>query len=185
LTRFADLRRSQCAKFVRRLQPSHLTLFPPGKPRTDASFAQVEVLLTKIRQNLANLTPLLSGSLSALAAWILFSCVGITILFAQAPSAPTHLEISAATLPETNAYANTTLTYKIIDAPHHTYGYDVFGDGRLMFHQTNVPALPGNEGFSTKEDATKVALLVIDKIRKGEMPPTISINEMKTLGVIK
>ncbi len=77
------------------------------------------------------------------------------------------------------------LTYKIIDAPKHTYCYDVFADGRLMIHQTSVPALPNNEGFKTKEDATKVALLVIDKIRKGEMPPTISIDEMKKLNVIK
>jgi hypothetical protein len=77
------------------------------------------------------------------------------------------------------------LTYKIIDAPNHTYCYDVFADGRLTIHQSSVPALPGNEGFKTKEDATKVALLVIDKIRKGEMPPTITIDEMKKLNVIK
>ena len=86
---------------------------------------------------------------------------------------------------QASAYANTKLTYKIIDAPKHTYGYDVFADGRLMIHQTSVPALPGNEGFKTKEDATKVALLVIEKIKKGEMPPTISIDEMKKLNVIK
>ena len=39
--------------------------------------------------------------------------------------------------------------------------------------------------LKTKDDVTKVALLVIEKIRKGEMPPTISIDEMKTLSVIK
>ena len=54
-----------------------------------------------------------------------------------------------------------------------------------MIHQTSAPALPGNKGFKTKADATKVALLVIEKIKKGEMPPTISIDEMKKLGVIK
>ena len=107
------------------------------------------------------------------------------MLFAQAPSAPAQPDSSAAKFPEASAYANTKLTYKIIDAPKHTYCYDVFADGRLMIHQTSVPALPGNEGFKTKEDATKVALLVIDKIKKGEMPPTISIDEMKKLKVIK
>ena len=54
-----------------------------------------------------------------------------------------------------------------------------------MIHQTNAPALPGNEGFKTKEDASEVALLVLAKIKKGEMPPTISIDEMKRLNVIK
>jgi hypothetical protein len=61
----------------------------------------------------------------------------------------------------------------------------VYAEGRLMIHQTSAPGLPGNEGFKTKADAEKVALLVIDKIEKGEMPPTISIEEMKKLNVIK
>ena len=105
--------------------------------------------------------------------------------FCTIPVVSARPDSNAAKFPETSAYANTKLTYKIIDAPNHTYGYDVFGDGKLMIHQTSVPALPGNEGFKTKDDATKVALLVIEKIRKGEMPPTISIDEMKTLSVIK
>ena len=116
---------------------------------------------------------------------ILFFGASITMLFAQAPSAPTNLRVSSVQFPEANVYANTTLSYKVIDVPDHTYGYDVFADGRLMIHQTSVPALPGNEGFKTKDDATKVALLVIEKLRKGEMPPTISIDEMKQLNAIK
>ena len=106
------------------------------------------------------------------------------MICAQAPSASAQPDSSATKLPA-SAYANTKLTYKIIDAPKHTYGYDVFADGRLMIHQTSAPGLPGNEGFKTKADASKVAALVIGKIRKGEMPPTVSINEMKTLNVIK
>ena len=109
----------------------------------------------------------------------------MTILFAQAPSAPAQSDGSAAKFPAASAYARTKLSYKVIDALKHTYGYDVFADGRLMIHQPSAPALPGNEGFKTKEDASKVALLVIDKIKKGEMPPTISIGEMKQLKVIK
>ena len=60
-----------------------------------------------------------------------------------------------------------------------------YSDGRLMIHQSSVPGLPGNEGLKTKADAEKVAQLVIEKIKKGEMPPTVSIEEMKTLNVIK
>ena len=124
-------------------------------------------------------------SVTALAAFILFSCVSITMLLAQTPSAPPKPESNLATFATASASASTKLTYKIIDAPAHTWCYDVFADGKLMIHQTSAPALPGNEGFKTKEDATKVALLVIEKIKKGEMPPTISIDEMKTLNVIK
>ena len=124
-------------------------------------------------------------SVPAAAALVLSCCTSISTLFAQAPLVPARPDSNAAKFPEASAYANTKLTYKIIDAPDHTYGYDVFADGKLMIHQTSVPALPGNEGFKTKDDATKVALLVIAKIKKGEMPPTISIDEMKTLNVIK
>src|SRR5437762_14261006 len=126
-----------------------------------------------------------AGMIKSLAALILFCCMTMTMLFAQAHSAPAQPDNSAARFQKAGAYANTKLTYKVIDAPKQTYGYDVFADGKLMIHQTSAPALPGNEGFRTKEDATKVALLVIEKIKKGEMPPAISIEEMKQLNVIK
>src|SRR6266566_7308417 len=137
----------------------------------------------KVRQKFGGRS--VAGMIKSLAALILFCCMSMTMLFAQPPSAPAQPDSSAAKFPEASAYANTKLTYKIIDAPKHTYGYDVFADGKLMIHQTSAPALPGNEGFKTKEDATKVALLVIEKIKKDEMPPTISIDEMKQLNVIK
>ena len=137
----------------------------------------------RIRQNVGGRS--VAETVKSFAALILSCCMSMTMLFAQAPSAPAQKDSSAANFPKASAYANTKLTYKIIDAPKHTYCYDVFADGRLMIHQPSAPALPGNEGFRTKADATKVALLAIDKIKKGEMPPTISIDEMKKLKVIK
>ncbi len=107
------------------------------------------------------------------------------MLFAQAPATPAQQQAPAGQFPDGSAYANSALTYKIINAPNNTFCYDVYADGRLMIHQSSAPGLPGNEGFKTKDDATKVALLVIDKIRKGEMPPSVSIEEIKQLEVIK
>lgn len=74
--------------------------------------------------------------------------------------------------------------YKVIDAPANTFGYDVYGDGKLIIHQTSIPAMSGNKGFATKADAVKVAELVIEKIRKGIMPPTVSKDELQKLKVI-
>ena len=147
------------------------------------SLAQLEVMALRIRQNVGGRS--VAETVKSFATLILSCCLTMTMLSAQPPSAPTQSDGSAAKFPEASAYANTKLTYKIIDAPKHTYCYDVFADGRLMVHQTNAPAVPGNEGFKTREDATKVALLVIKNIRKGEMPPTISIDEMKKLNVIQ
>jgi hypothetical protein len=80
--------------------------------------------------------------------------------------------------PKTSQFHNTKLTYRIIGAPSKTIGYDIYANGRLIIHQSSVPALPGNAGFKTKAAAEKVAQLVITKIQKGEMPPTVSIVEM-------
>ena len=78
----------------------------------------------------------------------------------------------------------TTYTYKIITLPDKTYGYDVFANGKLLVHQATIPAMPGNSGFATKKDATKVAELVIRKLKDGIMPPTITVEELRQLKVI-
>ena len=109
---------------------------------------------------------------------ILCQWLFITVLSAQSP---TQADSSNIKFPEASAYSNVKLTYKIIDAPNHTFCYDVYADNKLLIHQTSIPAMPGNEGFKTKADAEKVALLVIGKIRNGEMPPTVSIEEMQNL----
>ena len=86
--------------------------------------------------------------------------------------------------PKASQYNNSKLSYKIISSANGTWGYDIYADGRKMIHQPSVPGMPGNEGFKTKVRAEKVAGLVITKIRKGEMPPTVEIKEMKKLKAI-
>lgn len=83
--------------------------------------------------------------------------------------------------PKPGQFINTKLEYKIIPAINNTYGYDIYADGKLMIHQNSIPAMPGNEGFKTKASAEKVAQLVIQKIKKGEMPPTVSVEELNKL----
>ena len=118
-------------------------------------------------------------------ALFLFQFFSITLLFAQAPLNSAQPDKNAVQFPEANTYANADLSYNIIDAPNNSFGYDVYAEGRLMIHQTSIPGLPGNEGFKTRDDAIKVAEMVMYKIRKGEMPPTVTSEEMKQLGVIK
>ncbi len=115
---------------------------------------------------------------------IAFSMAIFFALSAYAQQQPKQPEKNTSKFPASSTYANTKLTYKIIDAPGNTYCYDVLADGRLMIHQASAPGLPGNKGFKTKADAEKVAKLVISKIRKGEMPPTVTVEEMQKLKVI-
>ena len=84
-----------------------------------------------------------------------------------------------------NPYANAEITIKIIPSPRKTFGYDILLHGKPLVHQPNIPALPGNEGFSTKEKAQTVAEFVVKKIRKNEMPPTVTIEDLSKMGVLK
>jgi hypothetical protein len=83
--------------------------------------------------------------------------------------------------PAGNAYAKANITTKIIPAEGNTWGYDILIEGERFVHQSSKPGLPGNRGFATKAKAQKVADLVVAKIKKGQMPPSVSIEEMKQL----
>ena len=76
------------------------------------------------------------------------------------------------------------ISYTIIPAADHTFGYNIYKDGRLLVHQPVIPCLPGTKGFHKKADAQKTALMVMQKIRHGIMPPTISINELESIGIL-
>jgi hypothetical protein len=84
-----------------------------------------------------------------------------------------------------NPYAHAEIALKVISAANNTYGYDIFLYGRLFVHQPNIPGLPGNNGFPTKEGAQKVAEFVAKKIRNNEIPPTVTIDDLNHIGVLK
>ena len=83
-----------------------------------------------------------------------------------------------------NPYANAEISIKIIPSINKTFGYDILVQGKQLIHQPNIPAMPGNEGFKTKKSAQKVAEFVVKKIRKNEMPPTLSVEDLKKMDVL-
>jgi hypothetical protein len=91
-------------------------------------------------------------------------------------------------LPLTSEKAKRTDTekfsFEIIAADQNTYAYNIYSNGKLLIHQPSIPGLPGNRGFRTREDAEKVAKVIIDKIKKGLVPPGITQEEMKNLSII-
>ena len=112
--------------------------------------------------------------------FLIFLLLGSASAMAQQKQAPK----SEVQFPTAAQFANTQLTYKIIPAANNTFCYDVLADGKILIHQPSKPGLPGNEGFKTKAAAAKVAQLIITKIKKGEMPPSVTTEELKKLNVL-
>jgi hypothetical protein len=85
---------------------------------------------------------------------------------------------------KTQGFSADSLTYTIIRSDQQTYGYDIYANGKLLIHQSSIPGMPGNQAFKSEQDAEKVAQVVITKILEGQMPPAITINELKKLEII-
>ena len=90
----------------------------------------------------------------------------------------------ASLLEAVSPYRDAEITAEINPAEGNTFGYDIYVYGSVMVHQPSRPGLPGNAGFATEEAARKVADLVIRKIRNNELPPTVTIEELRELGVL-
>ena len=69
---------------------------------------------------------------------------------------------------------------KIIPAVH-GFGYDIYVDNKLFIHQTTIPAVAGNNGFATKDEAEKVARKMVEKMKNGESLPSLSAVEVDKL----
>jgi hypothetical protein len=81
---------------------------------------------------------------------------------------------------ESNGVYN-DLKYNIIPSRNNTWGYDIYSNKKLIIHQPIIPGIQILHGFKTKNQAEKAALIVINKMKNGEFPPTISIQEINAL----
>lgn len=66
-------------------------------------------------------------------------------------------------------------TYPRLDG----WAYRIYLRYKLLINQPVVPAVDGNLPFKSEADARKIAELAASKIAKGQMPPTLSIEEIQ------
>ncbi len=111
------------------------------------------------------------------------TCFPGTSLFADETTG--KQEVKPETKQQEHPYAKADITIKIIPSANNTFGYNILLYKRLLVRQPNIPGLPGNEGFTTKERAQTVAEFVVKKIRNNQMPPTVTMEDLNTLGVLK
>ena len=75
-------------------------------------------------------------------------------------------------------------TFRIIPAAENTFGYEILDQGKILVQQKTIPAMPGNNGFKTEDDAKKCADFVISKLNQNIMPPSVTPEELDSLGII-
>ena len=63
------------------------------------------------------------------------------------------------------------------------WGYDVLVNGKLFIKQSFIPAIEGNESFAKKEDALKVATLVVTRLKQKEIP-VIKLEDLRDIGIL-
>lgn len=89
-----------------------------------------------------------------------------------------------AVYPENSSGVNTdSFSFKIFATPESTFGYNIYENKRLIIHQPHIPGMRGQKGFERESDARQVAMLVIEKLKKGIFPPTVTVDEMKSRNV--
>ncbi len=71
----------------------------------------------------------------------------------------------------------------IINVADKRYGYQIISDGNMLIEEKSIPAIAGYIGFINEEEARRVAEFALQRIKAGEMPPSISIEDLKRLQI--
>ncbi len=92
--------------------------------------------------------------------------------------------------PGFNQYKDSDLTVEVfkVDSIEHNgsrgWGYDIMVNGEIHIHQPNIPAVMGNNGFSSEEKARVAGEFVIQKIKNNILPPSVTPEELDSIGVL-
>ncbi|HEY4800316.1 MAG TPA: DUF4907 domain-containing protein [Bacteroidia bacterium] len=94
--------------------------------------------------------------------------------------------------PKENPYKNAKIDIQVFNndtikqEPKLTgFGYNILIYDAVYNHQPHIPAINGMRGFHTKEQAHKAAELVVYKIRNNIMPPSLTPQELDSMGTLK
>lgn len=106
----------------------------------------------------------------------------ITVVFFSCTSPASDERNDTSQTPKIEVNANVQIdvkTYKDSSG----WGFDLYINGNKSIHQPIVPAIPGNLGFVSENDAKKTGDLMAYKIKHGIMPPAVSVYELDSLGI--
>ena len=96
----------------------------------------------------------------------------------------TSIESNKSTVDSTTALKKKTdYSVKSIQTEN-GWGYQIFKGKKLLINQPTIPAVQGNQSFSSELDAIKVGELVVNKLLQNQFPPTVSSEELISLGIV-
>lgn len=93
-------------------------------------------------------------------------------------------DIIESELSEVPTYVDSVYAFLILQNEIEGFGYELYEKDKLIIRQPHIPAVSGRSGFKTVADAEKVAVFAISKLQNNIFPPTISVEELESLGVL-
>jgi len=75
------------------------------------------------------------------------------------------------------------LSLKVTESDNAGYGFEILQGANTLIIQPHIPAIQGIKGFETDQQASIVGNYMIYKINNGIMPPSISIQDLDSLGI--
>lgn len=78
--------------------------------------------------------------------------------------------------------SNSIFELKIIELDQ-GWGYEIFKDSSLLIRQKNIPAVQGVHAFQTEEEANRMGMFVMNKIKEGFFPPSVTVSEIDSLQI--
>ena len=64
------------------------------------------------------------------------------------------------------------------------WGYDVFVNDTIFIHQQQMPAVEGMRGFTSEAEASKVADLIVQRIKNHQLP-TVYLRDLDSLHITR
>jgi hypothetical protein len=91
-------------------------------------------------------------------------------------------------LPPASQEMNTAYEFKTFEVKDDAqkvlgWGYDIYINGERKIHQPTIPAVSGVHYFKDETEARTVAAYATNKMKSSGSFPTLSINELDSLGI--
>ncbi|MDB5273729.1 MAG: hypothetical protein JWO58_2096 [Chitinophagaceae bacterium] len=85
----------------------------------------------------------------------------------------------------TNPFKGATFKTEAVKNDSLGWGYTIYINGKKAVTQPHVPGVQGKKGFNTKAQALKTADFVVYKIQHNILPPSVTKEDLDSLGVLK